>query len=725
MTANSSVWDIQVTTVKPAELEEAEVLRAAELLLSPTGRHVLQALPSARWREVSLERPEELVVTALELSDEAGLYYTLNPLRGAFTGEKHFRNTDFESRRNFLVDVDPTRPSSTNATDAEKAEAARVMVAVVEDLTERGWPAPLTIDSGNGWHMIWRVDLPNDDLAKQVLAKCLKVLAARHNTPAAEVDTKTYDAKRIAKLPGSWARKGPNTPERPWRLSRLGYVPGQLTPVSFEQLQQLAGLAGEKQPQPSLPATTDPWSLKVGVNGSAAYARSALERECGRVAICSNYRNDTLYDSALKLGNFVGAGLLAESEVTAGLTRAALASGLDEKETARAIRNGIEAGRVRPREVPSTSGQASAQKKGKGKEEKEVVIPEGPLVTWASSITPRPVEFLWPGRIPLGKLTTFAGMGGLGKTFVICDLIARITQGMEWPFANGACATRGRALLISGEDDEDDTLVPRLIECGADLSRVAFLSEPCHEAFMLRALTLLEATVAQMGSEVRLVAIDPPTSYLAGTDDHRNSELRALLTPLKHWAARKRIAVVLNTHVNKAVGTNVDAASRVMGSVAWVNAVRAAHLFATDPDDRTLVRFAPIKLNLAKRPMSLTYRITSTETLARVEWVGEVDADANDIYRGEGRGKGLPDPAAHVIAMFQRQREWPSEAFWVELNAGGVGRRSWEKVRAKLGGISCRKSQVAEDTSAFIWSVPPDWPHLYLRAHEEARNLAE
>ena len=52
-------------------------------------------------------------------------------------------------------------------------------------------------------------------------------------------------------------------------------------------------------------------------------------------------------------------------------------------------------------------------------------------------------------------------------------------------------AEPGRVLFISGEDDEDDTLVPRLIECGADLDRVAFLSNAVHDQFHLSALDLL------------------------------------------------------------------------------------------------------------------------------------------------------------------------------------------------------------------------------------------
>ena len=160
------------------------------------------------------------------------------------------------------------------------------------------------------------------------------------------------------------------------------------------------------------------------------------------------------------------------------------------------------------------------------------------LITWASDIKPKKVEWLWPGRIPIGKMTTFAGPGGLGKTFVLLDIATRITRGMAWPYAGGECAEPGKVLFISGEDDEDDTLVPRLIEMGADRTKIAFLSTDAHDNFTMAALKLLTDVVDQIG-DVRMVAIDPPTSYLGGVDDHKNSELRALLTPLKTSCARR------------------------------------------------------------------------------------------------------------------------------------------------------------------------------------------
>ncbi|HEX9321860.1 MAG TPA: AAA family ATPase [Xanthobacteraceae bacterium] len=41
------------------------------------------------------------------------------------------------------------------------------------------------------------------------------------------------------------------------------------------------------------------------------------------------------------------------------------------------------------------------------------------------------VSWLWPGRIPFGQITLFAGKTDVGKTLVVDDVVARVTVGAE------------------------------------------------------------------------------------------------------------------------------------------------------------------------------------------------------------------------------------------------------------------------------------------------------
>jgi hypothetical protein len=75
-----------------------------------------------------------------------------------------------------------------------------------------------------------------------------------------------------------------------------------------------------------------------------------------------------------------------------------------------------------------------------------VPLPEGQsagaLTRCMADVKPEAVRWLWPGRIPAGKLTILSGDPGLGKSFLTVDLAARVSRGMPWPDSDCAAATR-------------------------------------------------------------------------------------------------------------------------------------------------------------------------------------------------------------------------------------------------------------------------------------------
>ena len=190
---------------------------------------------------------------ATRLSGEfEGVYITLNPCAPALLARASNRikesgrgeattDADIVSRRWLLVDVDPVRPHGVSATDREKEAAASVARAVVLDLANRGWPAPLKADSGNGYHALYRIDLPNDDGSREVVKRVLAALAPKHDTAGAKVDLSVSNAARLVKLYGTLAAKGDSTSDRPHRASAILSVPEPLGVVAREQLEELAG----------------------------------------------------------------------------------------------------------------------------------------------------------------------------------------------------------------------------------------------------------------------------------------------------------------------------------------------------------------------------------------------------------------------------------------------------------------------------------------------------
>lgn len=255
-----------------------------------------------------------------------------------------------------------------------------------------------------------------------------------------------------------------------------------------------------------------------------------------------------------------------------------------------------------------------------------------------SEVTPERLTFLWDGRIPLRKLTIVESDPGLGKSTVIIDIIARATTGRPMP---GETTSRGiaAAIIVTDEDAASDTIVPRAILAGADLTRVRHvsgvrvgdserrLSLPDDIADLERMIEELKAE----GAAFVLLVLDPIGVYIsAGLDTHKDSDVRQALTPLAALADRTGAAVIGIRHLNKGTGS---ALYRGAGSIAFSGVARSVLLVAKDPDDPDARILAQTKTNLSRRMQSMRYRLVGEPGAdhARVEWLGGCDATADDL----------------------------------------------------------------------------------------------
>lgn len=181
---------------------------------------------------------------------ETGLYkavwFSLNPVKlpdgipvnpPALSRVSHTADVSDIARRVWLlVDVDSPHPPDSNSTDSEKQLAREQAKSVREYLRGRNWPEPMLCDSGNGWHLLYAIDLPNDDSATELVRGVL----ARLKQQFPMVDAVNFNANRVTKFYGSMTRKGPNSEERPWRPSVI-VEEGSGIAVTAEQLRSLAG----------------------------------------------------------------------------------------------------------------------------------------------------------------------------------------------------------------------------------------------------------------------------------------------------------------------------------------------------------------------------------------------------------------------------------------------------------------------------------------------------
>ena len=91
-------------------------------------------------------------------------------------------------------------------------------------------------------------------------------------------------------------------------------------------------------------------------------------------------------------------------------------------------------------------------------------IPEGGWGVLLSEVAPERVEWLWQGRIPLGKITLIDGDPGPGKSAAATDLAARVSVGKPWP--DGMDCGAGGVVILSAEDGLADTIRPRFDAAG-------------------------------------------------------------------------------------------------------------------------------------------------------------------------------------------------------------------------------------------------------------------
>jgi hypothetical protein len=201
------------------------------------------------------------VCSYLDSERVTAVWVTLNPCKPGLLARAANRiqqgpkfsstaNHEIESIRWLPFDWDPKRETGISSTDEEKACAEVGAKALQEALRARGWPEGLLADSGNGFHLLYRVDLRADEsgLIERVLKACAEQFAA-----GCDFDTGNHNPARIWKLYGTVARKGDEIPGRPHRLSRIVSTPDAFEVVTREQLEALV-----TELAPPAPATDSP-----------------------------------------------------------------------------------------------------------------------------------------------------------------------------------------------------------------------------------------------------------------------------------------------------------------------------------------------------------------------------------------------------------------------------------------------------------------------------------
>jgi len=329
-----------------------------------------------------------------------------------------------------------------------------------------------------------------------------------------------------------------------------------------------------------------------------------------------------------------------------------------------------------------------------------------PDLVCLADVEPQKVPWLWYGRIPLGRLTLLVGRPGCGKSFVTCDLAARLSNHAHWPDPGFDRAPLGDTLLICAEDDPADTIRPRLDAAGADCRRVhllraaKILSDDGNErsvAFDLSNVDLIRDALARL-PECKLVVVDPIGSYLGGqVDTHRDNEVRSVLAPLAALAAERGVAVVLVCHTRKALASFAD--DMALGSRAFVGLARSVLHLMADPDDEKRKLLLPGKCNLSAPPPGLAFRIVGDP--GRLEW----EPDPLEGFRADDvvtpkesqKTKRGPEPttrdaASEWLADLLKDGPMPAADIREQAKAADLSWRTIRRAQESLGIVPRKKA---------------------------------
>ena len=277
-----------------------------------------------------------------------------------------------------------------------------------------------------------------------------------------------------------------------------------------------------------------------------------------------------------------------------------------------------------------------------------------------SDVVPEKIDWLWPGRLAVGKLTIVAGEPGLGKSQLAIYIASCITRGTEW-VCGGGRARRGRVVMLSAEDGLADTVRPRFDAAGGDPAMVSVIratqcAGPDGETrgtFNLGAdLSLLEAEIVRLG-DVDLVIIDPLSSYMLNVDSHKNTDVRSILEPISEMGERLKVAILATSHLSKGEGKAIN---RIIGSIAFVAAARAVFTVVADPEDETRRLLLSVKNNIASAQPGLAFRLEQREVApgilgSAVMWdeTASVSVTADQVLTGVGNHASTKTDAVEFL----------------------------------------------------------------------------
>jgi hypothetical protein len=331
-------------------------------------------------------------------------------------------------------------------------------------------------------------------------------------------------------------------------------------------------------------------------------------------------------------------------------------------------------------------------------------------------VKPRAIDWLWTGWIPKKYITLIVGETGAGKSTVLADIVARVTTGAPWP---GTTEQRppGRVLWLGSEDGAEDMTVPRLMACGANLTRITEIQGVMQAGKRttfsmqddLEAVRAGLAYARSVGAPFDMLVIDPITSYLPGrklrkVDVNDTGQFRSIIEPWFEIAQTYNLAICSVTHFNK--DTTRSMLHRVTGTAAFAQTCRSLCAFVDrktddEPYGKAMVQ---VKVNLPEHPGG-AFRFQTVKVT-----IGEDPENGRPIVATHPRWDAL-DPDLTPESLMGGERgpvsEYAAEfAPWVRAHFAKVGHGA----ALPISGV--KSAAIAEKVASEDWWAKNSGQHL-------------
>jgi putative DNA primase/helicase len=316
-----------------------------------------------------------------------------------------------------------------------------------------------------------------------------------------------------------------------------------------------------------------------------------------------------------------------------------------------------------------------------------------------SEVTARPVHFLWPPYLPLGKLTLLDGDPGQGKSWLTAAIATAGSHGRGLP---GWPLFEPFQTIFFAEDPAEDILRPRLDLLGAECSRILTYDTFEHPIDLSQPADVAKVEELVVTYQARLVVIDPIQAFLGPkTDIYRPNEVRAVLAPLLRLAQRHACALLVLRHITKARSSRSIYAGQ--GSIDFIAAARSVLLAGSGPIDPTRHALVHIKSNLSAAGPTLGYQFDGRSFC----WEGPSSLTANDLLASELQidDAGAEEEARLFLRDILANSEMlPARALLAAAREAGISERTLKRAKHREGVRTTRQGFGAG--SIWLWSLP-------------------